>query len=728
MKKAQLLKMKKLYPTEFMIRKANMDIPQVIHSAYSKITYDKYKVYFYIRCCVQDNIMKVAIFKTANIRIGSKKPVCEIFLDKKNQDFTSYDFVHSKWTEAMLTNMKFLCSGYDFFHIRDSAVYSSKETNKRIKDYLGVSKGGIEGINEFQYKVRQQQLENKYRKETKPWDEKQELVPVLPKDWNKWLLKTVISNHFIFYEYKRNVKKGYCTHCQKEVLINTPKYNQKGKCSCCGVDITYKSIGKAGKIVTEEDIAYLLQKTTEGFIIREFRVFMKVSPNSYNSPQIICREYRRIFYDTSLKSRTFYFGDYKHREFRWIETYNIDYWWGTYCGHTYRRNLSSLKKLLQYTGLIEVLKSKTIINPEIYLAGLTKKPYIEQFAKGGLTNLAWQCASDTRYFYSDNCKYVIQTNGELHKMLGINKNELKRMRKNNYNFEALVWLKYEKERNVNLDDTTLKWFVEHKIKPKDIVFISDRMSEQKICKYIKQQMLILGDKVRDILTTWDDYLIMAKRAKLNITLSMIYAPRNLVEKHNELVEMLGSADSAKLADNVISKFPDIDKICVSIKEKYEHIGKTYSVIVPSRVEDIIFDSNELNHCVAKTPDRYFGRIQSQESYILFLRKSDALEKPFYTLEVEPNGTVRQTRTRFNKQGKDINEIKLFLIDWQKVVSKRLSDEDIEKGTKSNTLRLQEYSDLRANKAIIRNGDYKGKLLADVLEDDLLINRRLLVNA
>ena len=57
----------------------------------------------------------------------------------------------------------------------------------------------------------------------------------------------------------------------------------------------------------------------------------------------------------------------------------------------------------------------------------------------------------------------------------------------------------------------------------------------------------------------------------------------------------------------------------------------------------------LNHCVGGQV-RYWDRIQRHEAYILFLRKASAPDMPYYTLEVEPDGTVRQKRTKFDCTG------------------------------------------------------------------------------
>ena len=136
------------------------------------------------------------------------------------------------------------------------------------------------------------------------------------------------------------------------------------------------------------------------------------------------------------------------------------------------------------------------------------------------------------------------------------------------------------------------------------------------------------------------------------------------------------------------------------------------------VEDILEEGSELKHCITGK-DTYYERIAKRESYLLFLRKTEAHEKPYYTLEVEPNGTVRQKRTYYDRQNADIEQAKVFLLRWQKQLTKKLNKEDKILAFKSRDLRKKEIEELRKNKVKVNGFGYQGKLLADILEEDLM---------
>ena len=145
--------------------------------------------------------------------------------------------------------------------------------------------------------------------------------------------------------------------------------------------------------------------------------------------------------------------------------------------------------------------------------------------------------------------------------------------------------------------------------------------------------------------------------------------------------------------------------------------------MPERIEDIILEGKILGHCLHSS-DRYFDRIQRRESYIVFLRKTKELDKPYYTLEIEPDGTARQKRTVGDSQNADFEEAKKFILRWQQAVQERMTEEDLRLAELSGKLRVEEFEELRKEKKKVWRGKLAGKLLADVLEEDLMEARKM----
>jgi len=76
-------------------------------------------------------------------------------------------------------------------------------------------------------------------------------------------------------------------------------------------------------------------------------------------------------------------------------------------------------------------------------------------------------------------------------------------------------------------------------------------------------------------------------------------------------------------------------------------------------------------------------------------------------------------TMYDRQEADIEEAKKFLKKWQKEVAKRVSSEEKQLARISQELREQEFAEMREKQLVIHTGELSGKLLVDVLTEDLM---------
>ncbi len=81
--------------------------------------------------------------------------------------------------------------------------------------------------------------------------------------------------------------------------------------------------------------------------------------------------------------------------------------------------------------------------------------------------------------------------------------------------------------------------------------------------------------------------------------------------------------------------------------------------------------------------------------------------------------IRQKRTEYDRQKKDIDEASAFLRKWQAVVQERLTKGDRDLAKKSRETRIESYTSMRRKKVRINGGLFAGQYLADVLEADLM---------
>lgn len=674
---------------------------------------EKGKYRMYCRAAIEKGILKVNLFAVSDIEENVKFPRYRLFISRKERRFKTYDEKLKKWRAALLESILWDAM-INFYNI-----YVNDRDTKVIQIYLKTMRPAIWALEEYQANIRKEQRIRHDKKLTDSWDQVMKTVPGLPKNWIAWVSKYGIMEHYIFYKYQKNgATNGYCTYCKKHVPIRSPKYNQKGHCNICGQPVTFRSVGKSGRFCTKWYRVYLVQRRkTSGFVIRIFQARTWYKKAGYADCETTCHEeQRRIFSANGKEISNFVYGLFKRREMRWILYWKP--WYYTCCGIQYKGNvypytLSDLSRHeLKETGLREYALRQKKIDPGKYLYLWQTYPVLEQIVKAGL----FQLVDDIlEYRATDAIKRKGRKPTEF---LSVTKKEFRRLRDMNGGAKELKWLQFEKSSGRIIKDEEIYWMAKEELEPKDLQFVLDRMSICQVRHYLVKQSEKSGDDISHILQVWKDYLSMAGKLRLDVYDSIIYRTSDLQRRHSEAVIQMEEKKKEIRRRELEEKYVGFQEQLIALKEKYEFSAGEYQIVAPKSIDDILYEGDTLHHCVNKT-DNYFDRIASKESYILFLRKKENPEVPFYTLEAEPDGTIRQKRAEFDRQNKDIDEVTSFLRLWQKEIQKRLTKKDYMSAEKSRKLRQRKYQEVRDQHIVVHGGEFAGKLLADLLEKDLM---------
>lgn len=252
-------------------------------------------------------------------------------------------------------------------------------------------------------------------------------------------------------------------------------------------------------------------------------------------------------------------------------------------------------------------------------------------------------------------------------------------------------------------------------------------------KYLRHQTRRVTGKYDGIISArvaseWIDYLDMAQKAGMNLDIEQVRYPLDLKRRHDEMIQVRHKIERTNSLKNVAryiereaaeleSKY-SIEQVMRKIKKTYEYDGEKYIIRVPAGARDILEESRFLDHCVQRGT-RYFERIATRESYIFFLRQKADPNTPWYTLEVEPGGTIRQKRSYNNEQYADLEDAKPFLAEWQQAVRQRMSAAEVSLAEKSRAARVREFDELKEKGSVIRTGSHAGQLLVEELMRDLM---------
>lgn len=728
MRKTELRKLRALPATKEMMEKAKHNTIKEIVTSYSGKTYTKVtRVYAaFLRVQQLGAYVKIAVFLPEWMCRGISTAKYEIYINKQGMEWITRELDDAgnevKWSTSMVYNL----AGLDWYTVkRDSkkGIYCNNDARRTIntlsiegkENYLKKVKGA-DRLNRWQECVRKERIRAAEKKEQEPWDRDMALMPTTTEAFAKWLRKEAPRENHIFYQYARGgAKSGYCRHCDCNItLVQIPHHREEIKCPKCRRTSVLISIGKIKMIRTQDSPAQIIQPIAGGYVVRTYEVRYSVETAKCNQAKYHIRETTRTLYRQG-RIDIYQYTLYKNKYTRWCRMETEVGYINYRCTPPllYKGNIQTVNRILDgRTALPLLIHNGRRVNIERYLYLENTRPVIEMLVKAGMEDLALEICN-----YQIESSLLDEKQSELKKILKLDGSRFKRLREIGARGEALRWLQYEKKHNTTWRDGAIGYLVKNNISPNDIAFIADRMSVMRIYNYLVQQEIRSADSLAQIVTTWRDYLNMATKQKMPVEQEMIYKPKNLRQAHAELIEMIEANGIEKVAKGIRRRFPKVDKVCPTLK-KYEYRDDRFCIVAPTGVQDIVREGTILRHCI-HTCDYYFDRISRQETYLFFLRSAKTPDTPWYTLEVEPAGNIRQKRTTGDNQNADLNKAMPFLRKWQKEIQKRIGAEEKALAAESEKLRKENYKNLRKNQNRIWHGKLQGQLLADVLEQDFM---------
>lgn len=552
--------------------------------------------------------------------------------------------------------------GDNAFYFSGSSIKIDEKSKGEIENFIGHSCGsyGCGVIKDKEWGYGHDRRERELQRKQKRINARMDQVPVLPGDIEDWAWETLFGGlHYMFQQ-----KKGeyYCTACGKMHSDKTAKEYQKVICSRTGKTAI---IRKRQQEVSRTDRMMVLQKMSETqTAARHFKVSAKWDGNGRT---IQIYEEIRYLLGRGINKGSFeaYYGqNYDSDEFE-------QDWWDT--------NGINRRCRLEYlypNGIEEALEGTRYHKiPYCYLAEQRMKlnynnlmryeesmPAFEYIAKSGLRKLARELSE----YHWDN---GINMNGTtMEEVLGIDRQSFQNLKRIDGGKAALEWIKWGKQNEKRIPDEAICWMEQQGVLPQNLHVELRRMSPLQIMNYYTRQSKESKHSVGQIKNLWGDYIRMAEAEGLDTWDEIVYRPRDLKLRHDQLVQVRNEKIAREREKDQKKKAAKIDRALRKIGGIYDYQDGEYTIIQPNHMRDIICEGTTLHHCVAAS-DQYFDKILAGESYILFLRKTEDPGKPYYTLEVEADGRILQKRSEYNRQP-DLEKINSFLEKWKKEIQRR----------------------------------------------------------
>lgn len=546
-------------------------------------------------------------------------------------------------------------------------------------------------------------------------------VPNRPENLREWFFQKSAGEDYMFRN--RENRQFECTNCGESSEASEIKRQDGGKkirhndlvfCPSCGKLVQAKT--RTDHMEKKKESCYLIQPVNEDTSVLRIIEAQVGWDNG------------RHYVELGDEIRIMLYKVYSNRTLK--KTYKIYYedpWEGWTKGN--RRNLRARQGYLypgefgqildgtSYSDASRVLEYLAAhgkkLNYNRLIAGVGQmKEYaekIEYLSKGKFWNLLTDTVECTDYPGYPTVYYgpLNMKAGSIEKMFLIqDRQKINRIRDERGGNNMVRWMQYSDEIGKKLSKETVQWMIGNRIWPNDIRELEEYMSPQQIMNYIirQQKEQYTGMTAEAVLEQYKDYLSMCKACSKNMRDEMVYRPRELKRRHDEVVvdqqqikilkELENNAEGKEAyAEEMRQKFPQAEGILKEIKSRYEYENEEYKIIVPDTLIDIVKEGRALHHC-AGSSERYFDRIESRETYICFLRRKETPGVPYYTIEVEPGGTIRQHRSYLDEEP-GIEQIREFLKEWQRVIRKRLTEEDKKLARISKIKREANIEELKA---------------------------------
>lgn len=619
-----------------------------------------------------------------------------------------------------MESYRYYCCSYGF-DIND-LKFDSQKDKKETEDFLekvGYRSG--DWYEKIEYLEINFDREKRWNAEMQKSKRQQELInriPDAPENIREWLYGKEAEEEYIFYD----------------------KSKGKWGCSCCGaetLDTELKRLSNGGKVRHNDLVEcpkckkrIVAKKRTDK--VRKKTGLYLIAPINQEASVIqycdarINWEYGRytVELEEAVLVMAYKIGVNKRRK-NHVQLFYAD-GWGNFEtgnrinkrakeGYLYPGDYSDVLENTEYKDGIRALHQLAAagekLNYNKLLIGIQRllnfENVVEYLFKGRFHRMLRETVEKVDVWGGGSYYGKLRLTGEtLEEVFKIkDRQKINRIRDQDGGEEMLAWMRWSDISNKKVSQDALEYMIANGIAPEDIKFIEDKMSPQQVMNYIEKQRAA-GYQYRtapEVLGQWGDYLSMCKAQNKNMDDEMVYKPRDLKLRHDQAVtdanqlkivkEMERNKEvRAAEAKKMREKYPQAEKNLEDIRTRYEYGNAEYIIVVPHDLVEIIEEGQALHHCAGAT-ERYFDRIESQETYICFLRRAEQQSIPFYTIEVEPSGTIRQHRSYMDEEP-GIEEIRGFLREWQKELKKRLTEKDKQLAMISKEKREQNIAELK----------------------------------
>lgn len=693
MKKKDLLSMPALEATDEIVRLANSDRGRLRKTfSWDKRKYKAFRI-LYSRAAVEGQVLKVAFFCREDLIAGERLPRYEVYISVDEDEDKTYLPKDGKWSESAISNLV-VADGYRSFSETAMEEWEEPGAREAVAGLIGTYPGCSEKnsvftlVSRWQQLRRTRRLRGRHQREKARIDLAMETVPELPKDWEQWIYDSAYSHaQYMMYRPGDKENSAWCSACGFNVkLKKRAKHQERVRCPKCGKKVLALSWNRQKTISDKKEPAILQERKDGGYVLRVFasRISRRKETDwKLNERESYIHERFRIFLDRSFRQETIYEYTlwrtrYEHDEERWCYGSDTAYGYGYYYKTSddcilYYRNLARLRKgtCLQYVPLEKLFKKNEgcYCSAVKMLDRLKSMPQLEYLIKAGLYRLAWDLSTRGNY------EKILDTEKKgLLKALGIDRQQLEMSVKMDISALQFTTMKAAMETGYRLNRKQVEWY------SREI----GRDLTKKILKYghpVKMMNYISG-LLKQGWKTGDyvDYLEDVKVLHLGKTEDVLF-PKNFGPAHERLAEQRRDKEEEIRKATIKKKDRMLRAMLPELKELYmgTRAEGSFVMVLPTCKEDFNREGRENHNCVGGS---YFDKMLEGKSVVLFLRKAEAPDNAFCTVEMDGSRIVQCRAIRNATPPKEVTE---FMERYAKEVDKRIRRKEAAKAAAGQVL-------------------------------------------
>ena len=226
------------------------------------------------------------------------------------------------------------------------------------------------------------------------------------------------------------------------------------------------------------------------------------------------------------------------------------------------------------------------------------------------------------------------------------------------NSHTLYLLQKLIEKGLPAETEFLRWCMDHRIYEEDALERCLQYSTPyKLMKYLNEQAARnpknshYSTAVKIVFDLYHDYIRFCNDLGYDLTDDFVLFPRDVKDAHDRASEMFDKKKAQIYNEKIAAQYE-------SLASQYRMSNAGLMVIPPKSATEIVEEGQKLHHCVGG----YVSRVAKNECTILFLRKEEQPDTPFYTMELR-KGAVRQLRGDGNCD--PTPDVKAYMELWKK---------------------------------------------------------------